>query len=99
MTTMENNVKTTFNIDFMIAEEFGEWAVRETFKRAFNEWKNNVEMFTAFTMVLNHRLFDRYNLWNEDMAHLYDELWREADEYAVTNFKGKDLDYYYKTTD
>jgi hypothetical protein len=25
--------------------------------------------------------------------------WREADEYAMNNFKGEELDYYYRITD
>lgn len=33
------------------------------------------------------------------LAALYDRLWREADEYAMNNFKGEELDYYYRVTD
>ena len=31
-----------FMQDFMIADRFGEAAVRDTYKRAFREWKDNV---------------------------------------------------------
>lgn len=33
------------------------------------------------------------------MYLMYDRLWREADEYAMNNFKGEELDYYYRVTD
>jgi hypothetical protein len=36
---------------------------------------------------------------NRKLAALYDRLWREADEYAMNNFKGEELDYYYRVTD
>ena len=32
---------TTFWEDFSIADRFGEAAIKDTFKRAFNEWKGN----------------------------------------------------------
>ena len=38
-------------------------------------------------------------IWNRELAALYDRLWREADEYAMNNFKGEELDYYYRITD
>lgn len=52
-------------------------------------------------MVLNWRLWLHY--WNEgedsEFAHLYDELYREADAYALENLKDEDLIYFYNTTD
>lgn len=36
---------------------------------------------------------------DRELAALYDRLWREADEYAMNNFKGEELDYYYRITD
>ena len=29
----------------------------------------------------------------------YDELWSELDEWCCKNLKGKDLEYFYQTTD
>lgn len=37
---------TTFWDDFTIAEAFGENAVRDTFNRAFEEWKGNYKYLT-----------------------------------------------------
>lgn len=41
----------------------------------------------------------RFYVYNREPAALYDRLWREADEYAMNNFRGEELDYYYKITD
>ena len=49
--------KTTFWDDFTIAEAYGESAVKDTYNRAFKEWKTNVEYITEFVMVLNHKMF------------------------------------------
>lgn len=35
----------------------------------------------------------------DGLCELHDRLWREADEYAMNNFKGEELDYYYRITD
>lgn len=46
----------------------------------------------------NHKIWQHYES-NRKLAALYDRLWREADEYAMNNFKGEELDYYYRITD
>ena len=35
--------KTTFWMDFSIADRFGIEAIKDTFKRAFDEWKEHYE--------------------------------------------------------
>ena len=52
--------KTTFYDDFTIADRFGINAVKDTFKRAFEEWKTNVEYVTELVMVLNHKIWHHY---------------------------------------
>lgn len=89
---------TTFANDFAIAERFGIAAVKDTFNRAFNEWKSNVKYLTEFVMILNWKIWQWYQK-NDELARVYDELWRKADEWACENLKGEDADYYYSTTD
>lgn len=72
--------------------------VKDTYKRAFDEWKGNYKFFTELVIVLNHKIWQHYES-NRKLAALYDRLWREADEYAMNNFKGEELDYYYRITD
>ena len=49
-------------------------------------------------MVLNWKIWE-HNEHNEEYASLYNELWEEADNYAMEHFKGEDLNYYLSTTD
>lgn len=89
---------TTFWEDFSIADKYGVPGVKDTYKRAFSEWKDYYKFFTGLTLVLNHKIWQHYES-NRELAALYDRLWREADEYAIDNFKGEELDYYYRVTD
>lgn len=91
--------KTTFWSDFSIAEPFGEKAIRDTYKRAFKEWKNNKEYVTELVMMLNWKIWHHNDKGHDALAHLYDELWREADEWCMKNLKGDDLQYYIRQTD
>lgn len=109
--------QTTFWDDFSIAEVFGKddpqkglAAVRDTYGRAFSEWKTNTVYVTELSMVLNHKIWYWYDVANKDvsdtiksyadsLSHLYDEIWRETDEWCLDNLKGKDAEYYYRVTD
>ena len=46
-------LKTTFWNDFTIADAFGVDAIKDTFERAFNEWRNNVVYVTELAMVMS----------------------------------------------
>ena len=89
---------TTFWEDFSIADAFGAEAVQDTFDRAFNEWKTQYKYLTELTMVLNHKIFFWYEK-NDELARLYDKLWKQADQYACNTLQGEELAYYYKVTD
>ena len=90
--------KTTFWMDFSIADNFGKSAIIDTYKRAFNEWKNDVVYLTELVMVLNWKIAEHYGK-NDSLAALYEHLWEQTDVYAVENLTGKDLKYFYDTTD
>ena len=91
-------LQTTFWDDFTIADAFGTAAVRDTFERAFAEWKSNYVYLTELVMVLNHKIWQH---WQRDdlLAGLYNDLWTQAAEYAETNLQGDELSYYWTTTD
>ena len=95
--------KTTFWDDFSIADRFGIDAVKDTFKRAFEEWKENVEYLTELVMVLNWKMWQHHDGSSftkvSVLEELYCDLWQQADEYACENLKGDDLAYFYRTTD
>ena len=88
---------TTFWMDFSIADKFGVSAIKDTYNRAFKEWKNNYKYLTELVMVLNWKIWQHYKT-NQAYAEVYDLLWRQADDYARENLKGDELKYFYKTT-
>lgn len=94
---------TTFYEDFSIADKYGIDAIKDTYKRAFNEWKTDYKYLTELVMVLNWKIAEHYKEGATEeenkTALLYNELWQQADEYAVNNLKDDELSYFYKTTD
>ena len=78
--------QTTFWEDFSIADAFGVDAIKDTYKRAFNEWKGNHIYLTELVMVLNHKIWQWYER-NEAIARVYNSLLEETDLYACENLK------------
>lgn len=89
---------STFAADFAIADSFGKEAVKDTFNRAFNEWKDRTKMMAEMVLVLNHNIW-RYYETDPELAKVYEECWKQADGYCIEHYKGDDLDYYYRVTD
>ena len=50
--------KTTFYTDFSIAEWFGIDAVKDTYERAFKEWKSDYIYLTELAMCLNWKSWE-----------------------------------------
>ena len=90
--------KTTFWDYFTVAERYGVGGVNDTFRRAFDEWKDDYVYLTELVLVLNHKIWQWHGK-NNALAGVYGKLWKEADGYAVDNLKGNELDYFYATTD
>jgi len=91
-------LQTTFWSDFSIADSFGLPAVRDTFRRAFEEWKGNYKYLTELVLVLNHKIW-QYHETRPEFASLYQSLWEQADRYAAENLKDDELGYFLDTTD
>lgn len=89
---------TSFWSDFTIADRFGVSAIKDTYKRAFNEWKDNYKYLTELVMVLNWKIWQFYEK-NSQYAEVYNKLWEEADAYACNNLKGDEAAYFFWTTD
>ena len=92
------DTQTTFWEDFSIADRLGISAVKDTYERAFNNWKGNYKYLTELVLVLNHKIWQHYEK-NEELARVYNDLWEKADTYAVSNLKGEELSYFYRTLD
>ena len=91
-------METTFWNDFTIADRFGISAVKDTFNRAFKNWKNNAVYLTELVIVLNHKIWQYYQS-NEALARVYNDLWEKADIYATENLQGDELSFFYRITD
>lgn len=98
---MEENgykLQTTFWDDFTIADRFGLSAIKDTYKRAFNEWKNDYKYLTELVLVLNHKIW-QYHEKHPEVATLYNSLWEKTDLYAMDNLKEDELSYFLRVID
>lgn len=90
--------KTTFWKDFSIADKFGTSAIKDTYNRAFKEWRDNYEYLSELVLVLNHKIWEHYKT-NETIANLYNELWEEAQNYGYDHLEGEKLAYFFNVID
>ena len=91
--------QTTFWQDFSIADAFGIKAVKDTFKRAFEEWKTNYIYLTELVLVMNWKTWQWYEKNNESLAKVYNDFYEKADDYAMDNLQGSELDHFLSVTD
>lgn len=94
--------KTTFWGDFGVADYFATIepeSIKDTYNRAFKEYKDDREYGTELAMVLNHKSWQHYEKGNDELTKLYTRLFNELDQYIMDHWKGEDLDYYLRITD
>ena len=91
---------TTFWDDFSIAEKFGQSAIADTAKRAFNEWKHDYVYLTELILVLNHKSWE-YAIINSELSSFYSDLYEIYDNKAYNEIKDNPeaSRYYYRTLD
>lgn len=88
---------TTFWSDFTIAEHFGGMtSIKETFDRAFAEWKCNYKYFTELVLVLKTKSGWFEHKKNEGLAELYGNQYCDAYAYALEHLIGDELSYFKK---
>ena len=91
--------KTTWYMDFSIADVFGADAVKATYQDALMNCKYlGHKYLTELVMVLNWKIFEHYGK-NDTLADLYNELLEQAGDYALETLQGEELDYYLTTID
>lgn len=91
-------MKSTFYEDFSIADAFGVDAIKDTYKRAFAEWKDDYVYLTELVITMNWKIWEWYGK-NDQYAKLYNDLWEKTDAYACENLKGDELSFFYQITD
>lgn len=93
--------QTTFWEDFTIADAFGEDAIKDTYRRAFDEWKDDLVYLTELVIVLNLKCWQWYENHNDRISTLYSDLYYKTNDYAW-DFVSEDEEmsrYYFKMTD
>lgn len=95
---MDYEYKTTFWMDFSIADRFGISAVRDTYKRAFNEWKDDYIYLTELVMVLNHKIWEHYEK-RPQLAEVYSDLYYKAQDWAFENLGKEEVEYFIRILD
>ena len=89
---------TTFYMDFSIADLFGINAIKSTYKRALDGWKDDYKYITELYMVLNWKIWEHYQT-NRVFAEEYEKLWDELGGWVEEHFNKDELVYFYRTTD
>lgn len=93
-----HTAKTTFFGDLSIAEFYGVEGIKDTYNRVLQEWGDNVEYFAEFVVALNHKIWAWYKV-NEEIGRLYNDLWKQAEQYAADHFNDDELEVFYNLTD
>lgn len=96
---MAYQFQTTFWTDFAIADAFGVDAVKDTYERAFREWRHDVVYVTELVLVLNWKCWQHFEKGDDVLGKLYHDLYYECDGWCCEHLKGDDLQYYFETTD
>lgn len=86
-------IEEFYNV-FSSADNFDLNAVKDTYNRVFNDWKNNYKYLTELIMALNWKC-QEYYYSNEDYAKVYNELLYKTNDYALENLKYEELQYVY----
>lgn len=92
--------KTTFWNDFDIADWFGISDVKDTFNRAFKEWKNDIVYMTELALVTNHKSWQHQD--DTDVSQVYSDCYYTVDNYIFDEnspFTDEDKQYYLNITD
>ena len=91
---------TTFFGDFTVAEPFGIEAVKDTFKRCMESWKDSYKYLTELVMVLNHKGWMWYEKDKEsEFAKFYFSAFEEAKSYGYDHLKGDELRFFDRVLD
>ena len=90
--------KTTFYMDFSIADKFGKDAIIDTFNRAFKSWEHNVEYITELEMVMGWKSFEHEG---DGLCEVYSDFYYKLRDWVFeeSGWDKDQMSYYLKTTD
>ena len=104
-------IDNTFWFDFSVADVWGERAIKDTYKRSFNSFKDDIRYMTALAITLNHKAWQQSDKGNKELTKLYTELYEKIDAFILdcvnagtdkeefVNFNNEEINYYVRATD
>lgn len=92
-------MQTTFWTDFNIADRFGLDAIKDTYNRAFNEWKNNEVYATELVLVLNWKSWEHSGTQDgipiaDEIGSWYADKFYELRDWLLDNWKNDEWKSY-----
>lgn len=95
---MKSKYQNLFYQDFKIADKNGTDAIKYTYKKLFQENKDNYVCLTDLAILLTEKV-EKYKVVNTRISKLYNKLYEELNNYAVQVLKDKELDYYFNNVE
>jgi hypothetical protein len=96
-------LESTFTGDFNIAEDVsGLNGVKDTFQRAFNSWKDDIQYMTNLAIVTNMKCWQHFQAGNETLSEAYSDMYYKVRDWVYSDQSGfteEDQKYYFKYTD
>ena len=90
--------ESSFWEEFSIAEDYGPEGIHHHYDIVFEQYKDNLKYLTELVLVLNIKIFIWYGV-DDTIGKMYEDLYVDADAYALSSFEGDDLHYYLHTLD
>ena len=86
---------------FTEAESKGVSEVKKLFKEKFEQLKkeHNVIGLTELVITTNWKCWDNFYTKEMKLSKTFSDLYYKAHNWCCSNFKGEDMDYYFKYTD
>ena len=91
--------RTTFWDDFTIAERFGLHAIKDTYKNAFNSWRNDVVFIVELVLVLNWKMLYMDEKHMTEKSVMYYKCWVELSNWCERHLEAGAYEYFLNVTD
>jgi len=87
---------TNYYLQFSMAEPYGISAIANVFNNIFSDCKYNTVSVTELAMAVNWKIYEHYDK-EKQLAHFYQSIWDQVDNYCKGTLTDSNLRYYQKT--
>ena len=91
--------RTTFWDDFTIAERWGVKAIEDTYKNAFQSWKNDLVFIVELVLVLNWKMLYMDERHMTEKSVMYYKCWVELSNWCERHLEAGASEYFINVTD